>query len=67
MELAKGAADAPTLARAIYRDIPAKLMPAATRNVLAHLIDLSERGEVAHQGALDAGSVFTRRPAEDPK
>ncbi|SEK91943.1 Glyoxylase, beta-lactamase superfamily II [Roseovarius nanhaiticus] len=67
VELTKGAADAPTLARALYRDIPAKLLPAATRNVLAHLIDLSERGEVAPHGALDAGSVFTRRPAKDPK
>ncbi|EKE45289.1 metallo-beta-lactamase family protein [Oceaniovalibus guishaninsula JLT2003] len=42
-----GPADAETLARAIYTDTPAALIPAATRNVLAHLLDLHERGRVA--------------------
>jgi len=31
------------LAAAVYRDVTPALLPAATRNVLAHLIDLSER------------------------
>ncbi|MHA7851644.1 MBL fold metallo-hydrolase [Roseovarius sp.] len=38
--LARGPADAETLARQIYTDTPPALLPAATRNVLAHLIDL---------------------------
>lgn len=42
-----GPADAAALARRIYADIPPAALPAAERNVLAHLIDLRERGEVA--------------------
>lgn len=38
-----GAAD---LTRRIYHDVPSTLHPAAMRNVLAHLIDLAERGLV---------------------
>lgn len=34
------------LAEAVYLDTPQVLMPAARRNLLAHLIDLSTRGEV---------------------
>lgn len=33
----------PTLARAIYADTPAALLPAAERNLLAHLLDLVAR------------------------
>jgi len=46
------------LARGIYADTPAALMPAATRNVLAHLIDLCERGHAAADGPLSAHAVF---------
>lgn len=35
-----GPATAEALARQIYTDVPATLLPAATRNVLAHLLDL---------------------------
>lgn len=42
--LAHGPADPTTLAGRIYTDIPAKLRPAASRNVLAHLIDLASKG-----------------------
>ena len=45
--LSQGPARADDIARAIYRDIPGGLLKAATRNVLAHLIDLHERGRVA--------------------
>jgi hydroxyacylglutathione hydrolase len=38
-----GAASAGLLAQAIYTDTPPHLLPAATRNVLAHLIDLQVR------------------------
>jgi glyoxylase-like metal-dependent hydrolase (beta-lactamase superfamily II) len=41
-----GPATAQTLAEAIYTDTPPALMRAATRNVLAHLIDLVERNKV---------------------
>ncbi|MCS6621627.1 MBL fold metallo-hydrolase [Roseibacterium beibuensis] len=38
--------DATTLARRIYDDIAPELIPAAARNVLAHLIDMLEKTEV---------------------
>lgn len=44
--LATGPATARELARAIYTDTPAPLIPAATRNVLAHLIDLLGKNHV---------------------
>lgn len=42
--LAEGAADSAALAARIYKDIPPRLLPAARRNVLAHLIDLQAKG-----------------------
>ena len=39
--------------------IPAALIPAATRNVLAHLIALSELGAVAPVGPIAANTVFS--------
>ncbi|WP_116131996.1 MBL fold metallo-hydrolase [Tropicimonas sp. IMCC34043] len=62
-ELDAAPADAATLAHRIYRDTPAPLLPAAERNVLAHLIDLSSRGMVAPLGPLGPGTVF--RPVAD--
>ncbi len=56
--LRDGAADARTLARRIYTDTPAALMPAATRNVLAHLVDLAERSLAVPEGPLGADSRF---------
>ncbi len=41
--LAKGPASPEQLAARIYHDTPPALLPAAARNVLAHLIDLTER------------------------
>lgn len=41
-----GPATADALARHIYTDVSPDLLPAAARNVLAHLIDLSDRGFV---------------------
>jgi len=55
-----GAADAVTLARAIYTDTAAALLPAAARNVLAHLIDLEERKLAAGALPLHAGTKFRR-------
>lgn len=58
--LARGPADAATLARTVYTDTPAALMPAATRNVLAHLVDLSERTLVESDGPPAAATRFRR-------
>lgn len=50
-ELAQGAADAQTLARRIYRDLAPGLLPAAERNVLAHLLDLQEKKAISARPA----------------
>ena len=55
-----GPADAPSLAAAIYRDTPPALLGAATRNVLAHLVDLTGRDRIAPRGALSSTAVFER-------
>ncbi|MBO9430202.1 MBL fold metallo-hydrolase [Sulfitobacter sp. R18_1] len=57
--LADGPATAEDLARAIYTETPAALLGAATRNVLAHLVDLTGRGRVAPEGTLQAEARFT--------
>lgn len=57
--LSEGADTARDLATAIYTDTPAALLPAATRNVFAHLINLSERACVVHTGDLSADAVFS--------
>jgi len=51
-------ATAAGIARSVYHDTPAALLPAATRNVLAHLIDLTGKSTVRPRGALTADSVF---------
>lgn len=56
--LAEAPGTAADLARRIYTDTPEALLPAAARNVLAHLIDLTGRGQAAPQGALSAAAVF---------
>lgn len=53
-------ADAATIARAVYRDTPAALMGAATRNVLAHLVDLHDRSLIRTEPPLTATAGFTR-------
>ncbi|GLT10466.1 MBL fold hydrolase [Sulfitobacter porphyrae] len=56
--LRDGPADAATLAARIYADTPAALLPAATRNVLAHLVDLTQKSMVAPQDDLQADARF---------
>jgi hypothetical protein len=46
------------LAQRIYKETPAALIPAATRNVLSHLIDLNRRGLVTFEGDLKETSIF---------
>ena len=53
-----GPATSVSLAAQIYVDTPAYLLPAATRNVLAHLIDLQCRGLVKPEPGPLALSVF---------
>jgi glyoxylase-like metal-dependent hydrolase (beta-lactamase superfamily II) len=56
--LSKGAADIPTLVRAIYIGIDPRLMNAAGYSVLAHLEDLVGRGIVATDGDPVIGGTY---------
>lgn len=56
--LADGPATASILAARIYTDTPAKLIPAATRNVLAHLIDLTQKSRVRPDGDIHPETSF---------
>ncbi len=58
--LAQGPDHIAPLTRRIYRDIPPGLLPAAERNVLAHLIDLASRNLVSASPALHPAARFTR-------
>lgn len=60
--LALGPAGAAGLARRIYTDTPAPLLPAAERNVLAHLLDLTERNRVTSNGPPAADAIFRLSP-----
>lgn len=46
------------LAKRIYTEIDPILLPAATRNVLAHLIDLTDRNLASPRGALGETALF---------
>lgn len=56
--LQNGPATATRLANAIYTDVAPALVPMAARNVLAHLIDLANRGIALPDGALSARAEF---------
>jgi glyoxylase-like metal-dependent hydrolase (beta-lactamase superfamily II) len=56
--LAKGAADIPTLVRAIYIGLDPRLAGAAGLSLLAHLEDLVARGVVATDGAPTLSGVY---------
>jgi glyoxylase-like metal-dependent hydrolase (beta-lactamase superfamily II) len=60
--LRAGPADAAALAARIYTDTPAALLPAAARNVLAHLIDLMEKSRIAPLGPLHKETRFSLHP-----
>ncbi len=59
--LALGSATASSIARTIYTDVDPRLIPAATRNVLAHLIDLYSRDLASSDGPLSQHSVFHKK------
>ncbi|MEM6306308.1 MAG: MBL fold metallo-hydrolase [Pseudomonadota bacterium] len=56
--LRAGPADAATLAAAIYTETPRPLLTAASRNVLAHLVDLMGKSRVAPLTELSAEARF---------
>jgi glyoxylase-like metal-dependent hydrolase (beta-lactamase superfamily II) len=49
-QIAAGEGAIPAMVAAVYRDVDPGLHPAAQRSVLAHLIDLEQRGRVAFDG-----------------
>lgn len=57
-QLADCPATAADLTKAIYTDVNPKLFDAATRNVLAHLIDLYGRNLVRPQQQFDSKAIF---------
>lgn len=57
-ELRKSPQDTATLTGRIYTDTPPALLPAARRNVLAHLVDLTVRGIAAPEGHLSETARF---------
>lgn len=58
--LSKGPATTSQLARAIYTDTPTALLPAAERNILAHLIDIYMKKEVVPVGELTESAAFQK-------
>ena len=52
-------ATARQLAEQIYTDTPSSLLPAAERNVLAHLVDLAGKSRVSFAGPISASAEFT--------
>ncbi|MFK7838119.1 MAG: MBL fold metallo-hydrolase [Sulfitobacter sp.] len=58
--LTDGPATAQSIAHKVYADTPPALLGAATRNVLAHLVDLMAKSAVEPQGELHAEARFQR-------
>ncbi len=56
--LQDGPGDLTSLTERVYTDIDRHMLPAAARNLLAHLIALIETGEVAAQPNLSADATF---------
>lgn len=58
--IAEGLSRIPALTARIYHDIPRHLLPAAERNVFAHLIDLASRNQIQAQPSLRPDADYTR-------
>jgi glyoxylase-like metal-dependent hydrolase (beta-lactamase superfamily II) len=56
--LTRGPSSVEEIAQRVYTDLAAPMLPAACRNVLAHLIDLSEKGVVLPEAAPEASGHF---------
>jgi glyoxylase-like metal-dependent hydrolase (beta-lactamase superfamily II) len=59
LALAEGPSRIPALTARVYREIPRHLLPAAERNVLAHLIDLASRNRASADPALHPDATFS--------
>lgn len=57
--LQSGEQSIPALTAAVYTDIQPALLPAAARNVFAHLIDLHRRGQIEAKPQLALSANFT--------
>ena len=57
--LATGPQHIPALTTQIYHDLPRHLLPAAERNVFAHLIDLASRNRIVGDPNLHPDSTFS--------
>ncbi|PRX37906.1 Glyoxylase, beta-lactamase superfamily II [Meinhardsimonia xiamenensis] len=61
-QIAEALAEAPDtalgLARRIYSDVPEALLPAASRNVFAHLVEMFQKNEVEAEPDLSPGARF---------
>ncbi|MEZ5685109.1 MAG: MBL fold metallo-hydrolase [Paracoccaceae bacterium] len=57
--LARGPARIPELVAAIYRDTPAALLPAARRNVFAHLVEMTQEKSVRASPELHPDATFS--------
>ncbi|MGB8813039.1 MAG: MBL fold metallo-hydrolase [Paracoccaceae bacterium] len=57
--LAQGAQTLPALIARVYTDTPKALLPAASRNLLAHLIDLEDRNLIAAYPSLSVTARFS--------
>lgn len=60
--LAAGPMDCASLTARLYADTPAALHPAAARNVLAHLIEMHDRGEAAPLSASGSSARIGHPP-----
>ncbi len=58
--LAEAPATIRDLTARVYSDVDPRLLPAAERNVLAHLVDLYEKFEVSAAPRLSATAIFAR-------
>lgn len=52
----------PEITARVYTDVDPRMLPAAERNVLAHLVDLEEQNRIIAEPALAASARFRRRP-----
>lgn len=57
--LARGTADLSALTAEVYAETPVALLPAARRNLLAHLVDLVQRNRIRADPQLSANARFT--------
>lgn len=60
--LCKAPATPEALTKMIYVDTPDSLLPAAQRNVFAHLVDLHQRGKVRSEAPLSPTTIFSATP-----